>query len=127
LRKSSAPLAARRISRLSPTPGTLGRGIFIQTGGSGAAAPTTAGIFNKLGLFYSSSRAALTAIYANTGGVRTKFVTDINSGLCGPPGYLIPGGYERGLGQPYDPSFIEATTGISCDWFSGWGTMHGTK
>jgi hypothetical protein len=104
-----------------------GRGIFYQIGGTGAAAPITAGIFNQLGLFYSSSKAALTAIYANTAGVRTKFVTDINSGLCGPPGYLTPGGYLGGTGQPYDPSFIEASTGISWDWCSGWGTMHGSK
>jgi subtilase family serine protease len=106
---------------------TPGKGMFMALGGTSVATVITAGIANQLGLFYSSSQAALAAIYANTASVRTKFVTDINSGLCGLPGYLTPGGYEGAYGSPYDPSYIEATTGISWDWCSGWGTLHGTK
>jgi hypothetical protein len=51
-------------------------------------------------LFFPSSQAALTAIYADTGKVRTARVTDIDSGLCGPPGFETPGGYEGGFGAP---------------------------
>ena len=104
-----------------------GKGVFMQVGGTSAATPITAGIFNQLGLFYSSSQAALTAIYANTGKVRTAHVTDINSGLCGPPGFETPNGPFVGFGSPYDPNYIEATTGISWDWCSGWGSLHGSK
>jgi subtilase family serine protease len=104
-----------------------GRGTFMALGGTAVATAITAGIANELGLFYPSSKAALTAIHANTGKVRTNHVTGINSGLCGPPGSITPGGYSGGYGSPYDPSFIEATTGISWDWCSGWGTLHETK
>jgi subtilase family serine protease len=104
-----------------------GRGVFMQVGGTSAATPITTGIFNELDLFYSSSQAALAAIYANKASLRTKFVTDINSGLCGPPGFETTGGYEGGFGSPYDPEYIEASTGLSWDWCTGWGTMHGTK
>jgi hypothetical protein len=63
-----------------------GKGRFMQqVGGTSAATPITAGIFNELGLFFPSSQAVLDALCANRGGIRTKFVTDINSGLCGPP------------------------------------------
>jgi subtilase family serine protease len=100
------------------------KGVFMSVGGTAVATAITAGIANQLGLFYPSSLAALTAIYGNTLGVRTKFVTDINSGLCGPPG---TSGLLSDFSSPYDPSFIEASTGLSWDWCTGWGTMHGSK
>ncbi len=100
---------------------------WYQIGGTSVATPVTAGIFNKLGLFYSSSKTALADIYAKTGSVRTKYTTDINSGLCGPNGAITTGGYPGGFGSPYDPNWIEATTGLSWDWCTGWGTMHGPK
>jgi len=103
------------------------KGVFYQMGGTGAATPITAGIFNELGLSYASSSAALAAIYANTGSVRTKYVTNVSSGLCGPPGYLTSGAFEGGFGSPYDPSWIQATSGIAWNWCGGWGTLTGTK
>jgi hypothetical protein len=96
----------------------------MPTGGTAVATAIAAGIANQLGLFYPSSLAALTAIYANTGSVRTKFVTDINSGLCGPPG---SSGLEEDYSSPYDPSYIKATAGTSWDWCTGWGSLHGSK
>jgi kumamolisin len=100
---------------------------WYPIGGTSLATPVTAGIFNQFGLFYSSSKAALTALYANAGKLRTNYVTNISSGLCGPNGAITTGGYVGGFGSPYDPSWIKATTGLGWNWCTGWGTMHGPK
>ena len=60
-------------------------------------------------------------------------VTPVLNGDCGPPGALLaalgplyssafPGGY----GEPFDPTWIKAETGIAWGWCDGWGSMHGT-
>jgi kumamolisin len=110
---------------------TPGEGIFMVVGGTSVATPVTAGIFNELGLFYPSSPAALAAIYSKT--FSTKYVTAVNSGLCGPIGSEIyqassgATGYAGGFGPSYDPAWLAATTRLSWNWCSGWGTMHGSK
>jgi hypothetical protein len=72
------------------------------------AAPTTAAIFNELGLFFASSGAALTAIYNNTGKIRTHHITPIPNGNCGSPGATTAGGFAHGDGQPYAPQWNDS-------------------
>jgi kumamolisin len=103
---------------------TTSGGGWMSVGGTSLATPVTAAIFNNLGLFYLSTKAALSAIYGNTGSVRTSHVTPIVNGDCGPPGHVTSGGYAGGYGQPYDPAYIYDTTGIAWGWCNGWGSMH---
>jgi len=91
-------------------------------GGTSVATPVTAAIFNNLGLFYASTSAALTAIYENTGNLSTNHITPILDGNCGPPGSEE---YPLAQGQPYDPTYIYDTTGVTWGYCDGWGSMHG--
>jgi kumamolisin len=108
-----------------------GKGEFMAVGGTSVATPVTAGIFNELGLFYGSSPAALTAVYSAS--FRKKYLTAVSSGLCGPTGYALnqasggTTGYPGGFGPSYDPAWLAATTGLSWNWCSGWGSLHGSK
>jgi kumamolisin len=98
---------------------TMGGWGFV--GGTSVASPLVAGIVNRSGFFWTSSFAALANIYSLAGQRKLgTYVTDINSGLCG------PGGLAGGLGEGFDPQYIETTTGLSWDWCTGWGTLHGS-
>ncbi len=98
-------------------------GGWAGVGGTSLAAPLVAAIVNRSGYFWSSSFAALSNIYSLASqGLLGPYVTDINSGLCGPNSQAFP----NASGQGYDPQYIEATTGSSWDWCTGWGTPHGS-
>jgi kumamolisin len=99
-----------------------GKGVFMLLGGTAVATAITAGIANELGLSYSSSKAALTTIYANTGKFKTNHVTDINSGLCGPPGFVT-----MRAASPHLTTRTMSRQPSASAWCSGWGTLHGTK
>ena len=92
--------------------------------GTSVATPTTAAIFNELGLFFASSRAALTAIYRNTGKFRTAHIAPILNGNCGPPGAITAGGFANGFGQPYDPQWNDAHYHFAYNYCTGWGYVH---
>jgi kumamolisin len=90
-------------------------------GGTSAAAPIVAGIVNRAGFFWSSSLAGLTNIYNLAAQSKlSKYVTDVNSGVCGPKGAA------NGAGGGYDPAWIETTYGTAWDWCTGWGSPHGS-
>jgi kumamolisin len=87
-------------------------------GGTSVASPVFAGIFNFGSYFYTTSFNALNNIYALGGsGQLASYVSNINSGLCGPGGNYTYPAYE-GL----DPQWIKATTGISWNYCTGWGS-----
>ena len=94
---------------------------WCGVGGTSAATVTTAAIFNELGLFFASSRAALTAIYGNTGKFRTAHIAPILNGNCGPPGAITAGGFANGFGQPYDPQWNDAHYHFAYNYCTGWG------
>ncbi|QGM45787.1 S53 family peptidase [Methylocystis heyeri] len=95
-------------------------GGWTSVGGTSVASPLVAGIVNRASFFWSSSLAGLTNIY-NLASQNTlnKYVTDVNSGICGPTKNF------NGFGSGYDPAWIEAKTGISWDPCTGWGSPHG--
>jgi kumamolisin len=97
---------------------------WVIAGGTSVASPLVAAIVNRAGFFWSSSRAGHDNIY-NLAAQNTlkNYVTDINSGVCGPQGTFMS---LMGTGSGYDPAWIEAKTGISWDPCTGWGTPHGS-
>jgi kumamolisin len=95
-------------------------------GGTGLAASFVAAIANRAGFFWSSQTFLNILYSASLAG--PGFVTDVNSGLCG------PGGAANGNGQGYDPQWIKQTyvgvvnfqqVGLTWDWCTGWGTPRG--
>jgi kumamolisin len=94
---------------------------WAPVGGTGLAASLMAGYFNWRGFFWGSSTNALNNIYALAqSGVIVGYTTNVNSGLCG------PGGALGGLGQGYNPQWIEAKySGLTWDWCTGWGSPKG--
>jgi kumamolisin len=94
-----------------------GCGGFCVYGGTSVASPLLAGIFNFGGYFYTTSFNALSNIYALGGsGQLASYVTDINSGVCGPAGTATYSAYEG-----FDPQWIKTTTGIPWSFCTGWG------
>ena len=99
-------------------------GGFNIVGGTSVASPLVAAIINRSGFVWKNSFAALTNIYALAkAGTLSKYVTDINSGVCGAGATAA---YPNGFGEGFDPAYIESTTGLSWDWCTGWGTLHGS-
>ncbi|HXZ16551.1 MAG TPA: hypothetical protein VEH77_11365, partial [Roseiarcus sp.] len=97
-------------------------GGWQAVGGTSLASPVVAGIFNRQGWFFPTSFAALTNLYTLAAEKKlAPYVTDVNNGFCG-PGHLA---YPASNGNGYDPAYIEATTGLSWDWCTGWGTPRG--
>jgi subtilase family serine protease len=92
--------------------------------GTSVATPTTAAIFNELGLFFASTHAALTAIYDDAAKIRTAHIAPILNGNCGPPGAVIKGGFTNGLGQPYDPQWNDSHFHFAYNYCTGWGYVH---
>jgi kumamolisin len=88
-------------------------------GGTSVASPLLAGIFNFANFFYSSSNAAVSNIYQlGQSGQLAPFVTDVNSGLCGP----ATSAFSHGNGLGYDPQNYLASTGIPWSFCDGWGS-----
>jgi subtilase family serine protease len=89
-------------------------------GGTSLASPVVAGIVNAQGLFVANGAALLTEVYAlGSQGKLGAYVTPVTSGLCGPKGTA------GGFGAGYDPQWIQATTGFSWNWCTGWGSPRG--
>jgi kumamolisin len=92
-------------------------------GGTSEATPVFAGILNNYSVFPSSSFNALTAIYtaAASGSPIAPglTLTGINTGVCGLPGSSA---YPSSTGPGFDPQNIQATTGLTWSFCSGWGT-----
>jgi len=99
-------------------------GGFNIVGGTSVASPLVAAIINRSGFVWKNSFAALTNIYALAkAGTLGKYVTDINSGVCGAGATAA---FPNSFGEGFDPAFIESTTGLSWDWCTGWGSLHGS-
>jgi kumamolisin len=95
-------------------------GGWTVIGGTSVASPLMAGIFNFANFFYASSNDAVSNIYQiGQSGVLKPFVTDINSGLCG-PGHTASFANANGWG--YDPANTLATTNIPWSFCDGWGS-----
>jgi kumamolisin len=98
-------------------------------GGTSLASPLLAAIFNRAGLFFGSSFGALANnIYpfGQSGGINSIF-TDINSGVCGPPGNLyaqfgFSTPYSHGFNPPFSPQNTKTVTGIPWSFCAGWGS-----
>jgi kumamolisin len=94
-------------------------------GGASVASPLLAGLFNAAGFFYDGSDAslkALTNIYQLGGsGQLAPYLTDIDSGLCGPGGNATYPAYEG-----FDPQWILAVSGIPWSYCAGWGSWKDT-
>ncbi len=98
-------------------------GGWCVVGGTSVAAAITAAIFNELEFFYASTAAAMDVLYFNSGSFRKNYVTPILNGDCGPPGVATSGRYDA-HGEPYDPTWIYATTNVAWNWCTGWGYIH---
>jgi subtilase family serine protease len=92
---------------------------WCSVGGTSLASPLFAGILNKAGYFWASSAVGLTTIYNQLqSGALASHVTNVNSGLCGPPGSST---YPNASGGGLDPQNIEATSGIHWNYCTGVG------
>jgi kumamolisin len=94
---------------------------WAPVGGTGLATSLMGGYFNWANFFWASSAKVMQNIYGlgQSGGI-VGYTTNVNSGLCG------PGGPLGGLGQGYNPLWIEAKySGLTWDWCTGWGTPKG--
>ncbi|QGM46554.1 hypothetical protein [Methylocystis heyeri] len=99
---------------------------WAPVGGTGLATALMGGYFNWASFFWASSSKVLQNIYGlgQTGGI-VGYTTNVKSGLCG------PGGPLGGLGQGYNPLWIEKTykndqaAPLTWDWCTGWGTPKG--
>jgi kumamolisin len=105
---------------------------WAPLGGTGLATALTAGGISWQGLSWSSSLAALTNVYwLGQIGHISGYLTNVNNGLCG------PGGALGGLGQGYNPQWIESKyigviggiqpLPLTWDWCTGWGSYKGPR
>ena len=101
-----------------------------MVGGTSLATPLVAGMINRAGFLWADSFHALTNLYALAAQNKlSAYVTDINSGLCGPATISLPYSSTQtffGNGSGYDPAYLEATYGVAWDWCTGWGTPRGS-
>ena len=90
-------------------------------GGTSAAAPLVASLFNRAGYIWSSSYNALVNIYSlGQAGTISAYVTNINSGVCGRAN--LAGTYPHANNPTNDAANIQATSGIHWSTCTGWGT-----
>ncbi len=94
---------------------------WLSVGGTSAAAPFVAGVVNRAGFFYAASFNGVNNIYTLglNGKLEGTYATDINNGVCG------PAGAAGGLGNGYNPQYIEYTYKTPWDWCTGWGVPRG--
>ena len=82
---------------------------WLPVGGTSAAAPVEAGVMSHKGVKYSTSQAALSALYGSSITFR-----DIKSGNCGPyAGYLAASGWDLCTGRGSLLGTLRMTAGLS--------------
>jgi kumamolisin len=96
-------------------------GGWNYVGGTSAAAPLIAGLFNRAGFNWATSFNALVNIYGLAqAGTIAPYVTNITSGACGSA--HLAGTYPNAYGPTDDPANIQATSGIHWSTCAGLGT-----
>jgi len=97
-------------------------GGWCVVGGTSAAAPMLAGLFNRAGYFSSSSTNAVSGIYglAQSHSL-ASLVTTITNGTCGSAN--LAGTYSHAFNPSIDAAYILAKSGIPWSACTGWGTL----
>lgn len=97
-------------------------GGWCSVGGTSAAAPMLAALFDRAGFFSSSSYNLVSAIYGLAqSNALASHVTSITNGTCGSANLagVYPGAYNPSI----DPAYILAKSGIPWSSCVGWGTL----